>query len=302
MRIDFGASFKDVSRLLNASSEPTPKGSGALFEEDLKAVLTKPQETLADVTESPQAAALMPNPTNPLDEMKASLRWQPMEMTEQVMTPAEPPQSQEIQDEVPLESVKTPTLLEAKRIKIDREEAIAQPIPQLSNDEIRAKLRSISEKVGLDPTLAMSVVKAESSFNTRAVSSDGHASKGLFQLLDTTGKTLLARSEDTDRSYDPFDPHLNMELGTSYLKYLHSIFSTPTDLPNNLKTHKAADEESLEKFAVAAFNAGEGRVASAQGRSERAGKDPSFYEQVAPFLPRSTREYVTRVLGGKKLF
>jgi soluble lytic murein transglycosylase-like protein len=93
-----------------------------------------------------------------------------------------------------------------------------------------------------------------------------------------------------------------MELGTSYLRYLHDIFQTPTDLPNDHRTRSAADKASLEKLAVAAFNAGEGRVASAQHRAERAGKDPSHYDEVAPYLPESTRNYVSRVISGKKLF
>jgi soluble lytic murein transglycosylase-like protein len=112
----------------------------------------------------------------------------------------------------------------------------------------------------------------------------------------------MSRASNTSQDYDPFNPDLNIDLGTSYLKYLHDIFRTGTELPNNLKTRAAADASSLEKFAVAAFNAGEGRVASAQGRSEKIGKDPAHYDQVAPFLPRTTREYVSKVVGGKKLF
>jgi Transglycosylase SLT domain len=174
--------------------------------------------------------------------------------------------------------------------------------PQLDQKEIASRISLASQKLGLDPALAMSVVHAESGFNVRAVSADGHNSKGLFQLLDSTGKTLLSRAGDNEREYDPFDPDLNTELGTSYLRYLHDIFRTPTQLSGSRMTKSAADEQSLEQLAVAAFNAGEGRVASAQLRTERAGKDPAHYDNVAPFLPRSTREYVARVVRGKRLF
>lgn len=174
--------------------------------------------------------------------------------------------------------------------------------PQLNQKEIATRISLASQKMGLDPALAMSVVNAESGFNVRAVSADGHNSKGLFQLLDSTGKTLLSRAGDDAREYDPFDPDLNTELGTSYLRYLHDIFRTPTQLTGSRMTKSAADEQSLEQLAVAAFNAGEGRVASAQLRTEQAGKDPAHYDNVAPFLPRSTREYVARVVRGKRLF
>jgi soluble lytic murein transglycosylase-like protein len=174
--------------------------------------------------------------------------------------------------------------------------------PQLNQKEIASRISLASQKMGLDPALTMSVVNAESGFNVRAVSADGHNSKGLFQLLDSTGKTLLSRAGDDAREYDPFDPDLNTELGTSYLRYLHDIFKTSTQLTGSRMTKSAADEQSLEQLAVAAFNAGEGRVASAQHRTEQAGKDPAHYDNVAPFLPRSTREYVARVVRGKRLF
>jgi soluble lytic murein transglycosylase-like protein len=205
------------------------------------------------------------------------------------------------QVETVAEGVKTPTVHQVKRIELASEPAGANG-PLIGQAEIRQKLQAVGQKFGINPSLAAAVVKTESGFNTRAVSSDGHASKGLFQLLDSTGKDLLARGEHIDRPYDPFDPDLNIELGTSYLKYLHDIFKSPTSLPNNRSTKPAADDTSLEKLAVAAFNAGEGRVASAQHRAQRAGKDPAHYDNVEPFLPASTREYVSRVVSSKKLF
>ena len=306
MRIDFGASYKDISGLLKAPAHHAVKDESVSFEQDLKGVLTKTtktSETIGDLQKPPQFAAIRDMVRNPLEEFKASLRFPDPSLEMPRMTPLGSSENQPIQVADTAQNVKVPTVLEVKRIDIQHAPVIAErQVPQLATQEIRARLHSLSEKVGLDPALSMAVVKAESSFNTTAVSSDGHASKGLFQLLDTTGKFLLSKAGDTERSYDPFNPDLNMELGTSYLRYLHDIFRAPTDLPNKLRTHKAVDETSLEKLAVAAFNAGEGRVASAQNRSERAGRDPTHYDHVAPFLPRSTREYVTRVIAGKELF
>jgi soluble lytic murein transglycosylase-like protein len=199
------------------------------------------------------------------------------------------------------QEVKTPTVLEVKRVEVPASVNISNA-PQLSKQEIQTRLVSAALGAGLDPALTQAVVKAESSFNVRAVSNDGHASKGLFQLLDSTGKHLMSRADGVSKKYDPFNPDLNIKLGTNYLRYLHDIFKVPTELPNNLKTVAAADSASLERFAVAAFNAGEGRVASAQSRSEVLGKDPAYYDQVAPLLPRSTREYVKRVIEGKDNF
>jgi soluble lytic murein transglycosylase-like protein len=93
-----------------------------------------------------------------------------------------------------------------------------------------------------------------------------------------------------------------MELGVKHLRKLHDFFSSSTELTSNLATVPAANSASLEKLAVAAFNAGEGRVASAQDRAQRAGKDPADYAQVAPYLPDSTQEYVERVMLRKEQY
>lgn len=302
MRIDFAASYKEVSNLLKVSSKPASSVDGASFEQDLKGASVQQGKTLGDLPEPQQPASLVSHSQGGFPDVRAMLRLESPGVDPRLLTPAHPLETSPIEDLTPSDSVKTPTLVEVKRVQVEKTETAMNRVPQLATEDVRAQLRSMSEKIGLDPSLSMSVVKAESSFNSTAISNDGHSSKGLFQLLDSTGKFLLAKTEDPDRKYDPFNPDLNMELGTNYLKYLHDIFRSSTSLPNNLKTHQAADDASLEKFAVAAFNAGEGRVASAQGRSQRAGKDPSHYDHVAPFLPRSTREYVTRVLAGKGLF
>lgn len=298
MRIDFGGQYKEVARLLRASAQPTVSGEGSSFERNLNSLLPESGEkttSSAPLIPSSQASG------SSLEEVKASYRFVGPELAlpelkataPQVAPPAEPSS--------PTQSVKTPTLLEAKRIEYAEPTDRIQT-PQLTKEQIRERLVAAGEKFGIEPSLAMSVVKTESAFNPLAVSTDGHASKGLFQLLDSTGKTLLSRMDSLDRKYDPFDPDLNIDLGASYLKYLHGIFQTSTDLPNDHRTRAAADKASLEKLAVAAFNAGEGRVASAQHRAERAGKDPSQYDHVAPYLPDSTRTYVSRVISGKNLY
>jgi soluble lytic murein transglycosylase-like protein len=218
------------------------------------------------------------------------------------VAPQESPAVLEPQPMGPQPGVKTPSVLEVKRVELLSDVFSPAKSIAVNRADVQNLLRKAGDRFEINPKLAMAVVNTESDFNPRAVSSDGHASKGLFQLLDSTGRGLLARGNNPDRPYDPFNPEMNVELGTSYLRYLHDIFSKPTKLPNDHSTQPAADNASLEKLAVAAFNAGEGRVASAQTRAEKAGKDPAQYEQVEPYLPASTREYVNRVVGRKDLF
>lgn len=350
MKINFGSTYKEVDQLLKASLKPTSKVDDAGFEKSLGSLLSQPVESSKKNSEAQTNATPPALPKSPMEEVKASYRFDNPGLMMPDLDPLSPQETQAIPSENGGVSVKTPTLLEARRVTLEppkmmsllpgqpmalqsllspKSELTAAPVsllqpptpskievskvaertapkvmpPQLGEKEILSRLSVASQKVGLDPSLAMAVVKAESGFNVRAVSADGHYSKGLFQLLDTTGKHLLSRAESpTEQDYDPFDPDLNIQLGTSYLRYLHDIFRTPTQLPNARTTKSAADDKSLEQLAVAAFNAGEGRVASAQHRTEQAGKDPAHYDNVAPFLPRSTREYVARVVGGKRLF
>ena len=189
-------------------------------------------------------------------------------------------------------SVKTPDVIDVRRVPTAAE---FSKLPRGERMEVVEGIaKGVGEKYGIDPLLSMAVVSAESSFNTEAISQDGHASKGLMQLLDKTGARLHQVAQ-LNEPYAPFEPGQNMELGVKY-------FSSSTDLSNGLSTVAAANSTSLEKLAVAAFNAGEGRVASAQQRARNAGGDPAQYDQVAPYLPESTREYVDRVMQRKQQY
>jgi hypothetical protein len=104
----------------------------------------------------------------------------------------------------------------------------------------------------LDPDLVNSVIHAESGFNSRAVSAKG--ARGLMQLMPATASQLGVN--------DTFDPQANVEGGSHYLRELLERYNF-----------------DLVK-ALAAYNAGPGRVEQYQG--------------VPPF--RETRAYVARIV------
>ena len=67
MRIDFGASYKDISGLLKAPAHHAVKDESVSFEQDLKGVLIKPTkttETIGDLQNPPQFAAIRPSAIN----------------------------------------------------------------------------------------------------------------------------------------------------------------------------------------------------------------------------------------------
>jgi hypothetical protein len=110
-----------------------------------------------------------------------------------------------------------------------------------------------ARRYDIDPLLILSRVEAESSFDPNAVSVVGAV--GLMQVLPTTA----AIYSDSD----PFDPAVNIDAGTRYLRALMTQFARDLAL------------------ALAAYNAGPGNVLRHQG--------------VPPFS--ETRRYVDRVMA-----
>jgi soluble lytic murein transglycosylase-like protein len=119
-------------------------------------------------------------------------------------------------------------------------------------DEIERLLRDASAKHGVALSLLRAVVAVESNFKSDAVSRAG--AMGLMQLMPGTAKDMGVK--------DAFDPAQNVNGGARYLAFLLKHFK---------------DEE----LAVAAYNAGPGRVG-------RAGRIPDIPE---------TQAYVVNVLG-----
>lgn len=115
--------------------------------------------------------------------------------------------------------------------------ATAQPAPAPTTMSMDELVREASARQRLDPDFVNSVIKAESNFYPRAVSSKG--AQGLMQLMPGTAAKLGVR--------DPFDPRANVEAGTTYLSEL-------LDLYNNDPIR-----------ALAAYNAGPQRVQQYHG-------------------------------------
>ena len=295
MRINLNGIFKDIKRLVDAPLDRDVKAPTEYpFEKILASISPRKDDFLKKISNLQNQQFEKAKISSPQEEMMASLK---MDLPE--LKPPDPMPIQVLEsDKNSSASVKTPALLEAKRINKDAVTILKKP-------ENVSAINDLAKKVGLeqgvDPALSMSIIANESNFNSQAISQDGHASKGLMQLLDATG-TQYHQQNGVKEKYDPFNPEQNVKLGVSYLRYLHDIFSRQTNLPNEQVTYAAANSSSLEKLAVAAYNAGEGRVASAQYRAKQAGFDPSSYDQIQTYLPESTTQYVQKVMLSKLNF
>lgn len=122
-------------------------------------------------------------------------------------------------------------------------------------------IQTASAKYGVPVDLIKAVIDTESSFNPNVVSSAG--AKGLMQLMDGTARGLGVS--------DSFDPAQNIDGGVRYLSYQLKRF------------------DGQEKMALAAYNAGPGRVISLGVSNDR-----ELLEKLT-LLPKETQSYITKI-------
>ncbi len=167
---------------------------------------------------------------------------------------------------VPAPTVQPP-VRHAVRIDHDRDMWIRRlsDSPTPFAQQTAPSLRRIFEKEGIPPALIW-LAEVESAFNPSARSPAGAA--GLYQFMPATAARFGLSTEPVDQR---LDPELSAGAAARYLRVLYHRFS---DWP----------------LAVAAYNAGEGRVGRILQHHTAKG-----FEDIADTLPLETRMYVPRV-------
>ena len=134
-------------------------------------------------------------------------------------------------------------------------------------------------KNNLDPYLVVSLIRQESEFNPSVVSYAN--AYGLMQLLPSVGKAMA--KEEGNNHFETFqllDPETNIRLGCRYLReMLDHVGGVP-------------------EYAMAAYNAGDGRVIEWQAAGPYSGID-EFVESI-PFT--QTREYVQGIVRNEEIY
>jgi len=140
-----------------------------------------------------------------------------------------------------------------------------------------ASLRREAARNEFDPMLAAGLIRQESTFQADIVS---HANAvGLMQVLPKTGKLLAKQLKVRYTKAKLFDPEYNLELGMLYIAGLLKSTGEP-------------------EYALAAFNAGEDRIAA--WRAERNYEEiPELVESI-PFT--ETRDYVQIVMRNADVY
>ncbi|MBY0274948.1 transglycosylase SLT domain-containing protein [Candidatus Binatia bacterium] len=150
-----------------------------------------------------------------------------------------------------------------------------------------------SDHAGVASDVSLAVAVAESSLDAAAQSTDG-LSSGTFQVTGPTAADIRRRIRDGEIARPPGSD--DVALGVAHLRWLDDIFDRGETLSGSLRTVPVRDGAERTRFAVAAYNAGEGRVARAQEQAAAQRRDPTRYENIRAFLPSITQRYVDRVM------
>lgn len=144
----------------------------------------------------------------------------------------------------------------------------------LRHDDI---IRQQAKKKDLDPALIAAVIYQESRFRPRESSA---GAQGLMQILPSTADFIATKSGGTKfTTEDLATPQVNISYGSWYLRYLLDQY----------------DNDTLT--ALAAYNAGEGRVNEWLAESGKSGGSITDPDEI-PFP--ETREYVKNVLKARE--
>lgn len=125
-------------------------------------------------------------------------------------------------------------------------------------------IRVWSDSTGLDWRFVSAIVWQESKFDPKVRAGSG--AEGLMQMMPVTGANWGA----TDLS----DPIQSVQAGTRYINSLYGRY-------RNI----AADRKERQKFTLAAYNAGEGRVRDCINYARHRGVDPSYWDNIVQLIP-----------------
>ncbi len=125
-------------------------------------------------------------------------------------------------------------------------------------------IRTYAKELGWDWRMLAAVVYQESKFSINSQSHRG--AQGLMQVMPQTAKYYGID--------DLLDPEKNIKAGTSHLKRLQKLYA---------KCEMTAEERA--KFTLAAYNAGEGRVADCRNFAASRNVDNNSWEEIVNLIP-----------------
>ncbi len=163
--------------------------------------------------------------------------------------------------------------------------------------------RHFAEKDALTVNTLEAIYAQESSFGESRRKRGSKGAAGDFQLEKDTARRMGLKV--TVKNDERFDVDNASAASAKYLKMQDRAFSKKTLLSKDISTIPVDDPFERKNFAIAAFNAGEGRIAQAQKLAKDDGKNPAKWDNVKKFLKSAgatdgkvneVQEYVDNVL------
>lgn len=133
-------------------------------------------------------------------------------------------------------------------------------------------IRTYSADYGVDYRLVLALIKQESQFVHESLSEKG--AMGLMQIMPSTSSDLSAELAIENISL----PHENLRAGIYYLSTLLDLF-------------KNAPEKERIALALAAYNAGPGRIYDAQELAAYMGENPNSWSSIKSALPLLSKRF-----------
>lgn len=131
--------------------------------------------------------------------------------------------------------------------------------------------RKYASQLGWDWRMLAAVVYQESKFSINSVSHRG--AKGLMQVMPKTGRYYGVE--------DLIDPDQNLKAGTSHLKRLQNIYA-----------RTGMNKDEVIKFTLAAYNAGEGRIADCRNFAAAKGLSGMSWDEVVAVIPQMREDSI----------
>jgi membrane-bound lytic murein transglycosylase F len=125
-------------------------------------------------------------------------------------------------------------------------------------------IKKYAKELGWDWRMLAAVVYQESKFSINSVSHRG--ARGLMQVMPKTAQYYGI--EDLN------DPDQNLKAGTSHLLRLQNMYAK-----------SGMDKTEMIKFTLAAYNAGEGRIADCRNFAASKGIDKNSWDEIVSLIP-----------------
>ena len=132
-------------------------------------------------------------------------------------------------------------------------------------------IKKYAKELGWDWRILAAVVYQESKFSINSVSHRG--AKGLMQVMPKTGRYYGVE--------DLIDPDQNLKAGTSHLKRLQNIYA-----------RTGMNKDEVIKFTLAAYNAGEGRIADCRNFAAAKGLSGMSWAEVVAVIPQMREDSI----------